>query len=58
MVKYCSSCGNPIDATNFYKDYWKTRCLNCYRKEEYKGWGQQKQKIKKLLVKYGKGVSD
>ena len=50
-MKLCVSCGNPIDS-DFYKITYKTKCLNCYKKEKYKGYGDQKQRIRGLLKKY------
>lgn len=49
--KECVICGQDLIG-DYYKPHWKNKCLDCYRKNRMKGWGNQKEKINKLQQKH------
>ena len=49
--KECVICGQDLIG-DYYKPHWKDKCLECYRKGRYKGYGKQKEKINKSLKKH------
>jgi len=51
-MKNCSVCGRGISSPP-HQAYWVTKCYICYMRSKHgNSWGQNEQRIKKLLKKY------